>query len=277
MDVIKEQQIVFKNDGEIPVDEILCTTYQMRNFYLQMRDGFFTDLDVMNYIQHFKAVKMMKKDFIVLDVCCGRGLLLPLMRYHAKEIKKYIGVDIEPKNLTSKTKDIRSNKPIDAKEFYPFDVEWVISNVADMASKIKEKVDFIVYTSAIEHMHKEHGLASLGECSKLLKKNGSMFLSCPNTPENQNGFDVRYKAHVYEWKLSELRLALKKVGFEIQKEIGICGSVKVFRKALEKAPKPIRDFFEPALDYIPKEFLEPLLFANFPELAKEVLLIVKKI
>ena len=43
----------------------------MRNFYLQFRDGYFTSLDVMNYIQHFKAIKMMKKDDVVLDVCCG--------------------------------------------------------------------------------------------------------------------------------------------------------------------------------------------------------------
>lgn len=31
-------------------EKILCTTYQMRNFYMQFRDGFFTNLDVMNYI-----------------------------------------------------------------------------------------------------------------------------------------------------------------------------------------------------------------------------------
>jgi len=101
---------VYKNDGSIPPEDILCTTYQMRNFYHQLKDGFFSNLDIMNYIQHLKAVRMMKKNQIVLDVCCGRGLLLPLMRYNAKEVKKYIGVDIEEKNLESKRKNICNGK-----------------------------------------------------------------------------------------------------------------------------------------------------------------------
>ena len=200
------QQIVYKNDGSIPVQDILCTTYQMRNFYMQMRDGFFTNLDVMNYIQHFKAVQMMNKDDVVLDVCCGRGLLLPMMRYYAKNIKEYIGVDIEPKNIQSKYKNICNNKKINPDTHYPFKTKWVISNVADMSKKIKTKVSFIVYTSSIEHMHKDHGEQSLAECAKLLQKGGKMLISCPNTPEGQDGYDTRYKAHVYEWKLKELKM-----------------------------------------------------------------------
>ena len=269
-------KIVLKNDGTVPVDEILCTTYQMRNFYRQLRDGFFSDLDIMNYIQHFKAVKMMKKGDVVLDVCCGRGLLLPLMRYHAKDVKKYIGVDIKKENISSMNKDIRTGKPVNPKTFYPFKTKWAICNAAEMVNPVGEPVDFIVYTSAIEHMHKKHGEQSLSACAKLLKTDGHLFLSCPNTPEGQNGFDVQYKAHVYEWKLSELRVELKKRGFQIVSEVGLCGSVRDFKKRLKNTPPSIQDFFKPALDYIPREFLEPLLFAGFPALAKEVLLIAKK-
>jgi len=269
------RKIVLKNDGSIPVNDILCTTYQMRNFYLQMRDGFFTDLDIMNYIQHFKAVKMMKKGYNVLDVCCGRSMLLPLMRYHAKDINKYIGVDIAENNIKI-NKDIRNNKLINPKKHYPFNTEIIISNVSEMADKIKDKIHFCVYTSAIEHMHKDYGEKSLKECSKVMVKGAKLFLSCPNTPENQNGYDVRYKAHVYEWKLSELKEELLKNDFIIVKEIGLTGDLRNFKKALNKMPLYLQQFYKSIIDYLPIEFAKPILFINLPKQASEVLIIARK-
>lgn len=269
------KKIVYKNDGTIPVDDILCTTYQMRNFYHQFRDGFFSPLDVMNYIQHLAAVRMMRKNDIILDVCCGRGLLLPLMRYHAKNIKKYIGVDIESKNIKAKRENICNGKLINPEDYYPFETEWIISNVSEMSDKIKDKVDFIIYTSSIEHMQKNDGEKSLEECSKVIRPGGRMFLSCPNTPENRNGFDVQYKAHVYEWKLSELRECLDKNDFTIEKEIGLVGNVRDFTSALSDVPE-IKEILAPTLEYLPREFLTPILFISLPTLAKEVLLICKR-
>mgnify|MGYP002228615236 FL=1 len=35
----------------------------------------------------------------VLDVCCGRSLMLPLLRYYAKDIASYTGVDISKANI----------------------------------------------------------------------------------------------------------------------------------------------------------------------------------
>ena len=271
------KRVVYKNDGSVPVNDILCTTYQMRNFYQQFRDGFFDSLDVMNYIQHYKAVQMMKTDDVVLDVCCGRGLLLPMMRYYAKDIKKYIGVDIAEKNIKAKYKNICNNKDIDPEQHYPFQTEWVISNVAEMSDKIEDEISFIVYTSSIEHMHKKHGEQSLVECSKLLKKNGKMFLSCPNIPEGQDGYDTHYKAHVYEWKLRELKEALRNNGFEVEKEFGLVGKKSELNNLFKNIPQPISKFFEPIFDYLPNKFLTPFLFIPFPQLATEVLLIVKKI
>lgn len=268
-------RIVFQNDGTVPVEDILCTTYQMRNFYQQFRDGFFSDLDVMNYIQHLAAVRMMKKGYTVLDVCCGRSLLLPLMRYHAKDVRKYIGVDIEPSNCESRTKDVRTGKPVDVRTHYPFATEWVFCNVAEMATYVPEKVDFIVYTSSIEHMHKVHGEASVFECAKLLKPGKKMFLSCPNTPEDQDGYDVRYKAHVYEWKLSELRSVLARAGFVINREVGLVGSVRDLDDmiVLRQMSPDMYEFFQTASSYLPREFLKPLMFFHMPEKASEVLLV----
>jgi len=270
------KKVVYKNDGSVPVEEILCTTYQMRNFYRQMGDGFFSDLDVMNYIQHFAAVRMMKPGMNILDVCCGRNLLLPFMRYHSKKIKKYIGVDIEPKNPRI-DKDIRNNKPVNPSEHWPFDVEIIISNVATMAEKIHDPIHFVVYTSAIEHMHKKHGTKSLSECSKVMVRGAKLFLSCPNTPEGQDGFDVQYKAHVYEWKISELKEELKKNGFQILNIYGLTGSISHIKNAVKRMPKPLQKHYQMILDYMPKEFLTSFLFLPLPQISKEVLIIAQKI
>jgi ubiquinone/menaquinone biosynthesis C-methylase UbiE len=270
------KKIIKKNDGSVPVEDVLCTTYQMRNFYLQLRDGFFTDLDIMNYIQHYRAVKMMKAGDTILDLCCGRGLLLPLMRYHAKEVGKYIGVDIEPKNIESSWKDIRTGNKIDPETFFPFKIEWVIANASDFSRLISDRIDFLVYTSSIEHMQKEDGEKSLGECAKVIRPGGILFLSCPNTPEDQDGFDVQYKAHVYEWKISELEKALLESGFQVEKKLGLIGSIRDFKKILESLPRQIASFFTPILDYVPGEFLKPILFLGMPGMANEVLMICRK-
>lgn len=81
-----DKDIVYRVEDGMDREKILCTTYQMRNFYMQFRDGFFTNLDVMNYIQHLAAAHMAKKGMNVLDVCCGRSLMLPLLRYYAKDM-----------------------------------------------------------------------------------------------------------------------------------------------------------------------------------------------
>ena len=121
-----ERKLVQKITDDIDPKSVYATTYQMRNFYAQFRDGFFSPLDVMNYIQHHKAVKLMHKGDRVLDVCCGRGLLLPLIRYHAKDIKEYVGVDIHEPNISAQLK-ISGVKPIDnIKKYYPFKVTHLI-------------------------------------------------------------------------------------------------------------------------------------------------------
>ena len=55
-----DKDIVYRVEDGMDREKILCTTYQMRNFYMQFRDGFFTNLDVMNYIQHLAAAHMAK-------------------------------------------------------------------------------------------------------------------------------------------------------------------------------------------------------------------------
>ena len=59
-----------------------------------------------------KSVTMMKKGANVLDVCCGRGLLLPLMRYYASDVAKYVGVDIHEANINEQKRAYVCSKTI---------------------------------------------------------------------------------------------------------------------------------------------------------------------
>ena len=124
-DTVDGKRIAFKVEAGDDPRDVYCTVYQMRNFFTQFRDGFFTNLDVMNYIQHYVAATMPRKGARILDVCCGRSLLLPLLRYNNKVITSYTGVDISTRNLAEAQR-------LNNKE-YPFAVDWVRGDVAEMS------------------------------------------------------------------------------------------------------------------------------------------------
>jgi len=255
------KKIVYKITDDINPKDVLCTTYQMRNFYAQMADGFFSGLDVMNYIQHYKAVIMMKKDWRVLDVCCGRGLLLPLIRYYARDIKEYIGVDISENNIKEQTR--RSGvKKINDLSYYPFKITHIIQNVAEMADHVDGLIDFVVYTSAIE---------------QLMKPGAQMFISCPNTYNKKDPYDTQYAAHLYEWDKKELEKELIKTGFEIKDCFGLYAKKREFDKIATQIMSDIEyKNYQRLSKYLPTPFLMSFISILFPEIASEVLFIVKK-
>jgi len=248
-------------------EDILCTTYQMRNFYRQLGDGFFSVLDVMNYIQHHQVVKWCKPGNHVLDVCCGRGLLLPMLRYQRKDIGGYTGVDIAPGNTTYRKKRVTDGKPIED-DYYPFPVRFVESNVAEMSSKLDRLFDVIVYTSSIEHMHKDMGQQSLHECRSVAKAGTIMILTCPNTPEGQNGYDTQYRAHVYEWKRSELIAGLDLAGWEVVTEYGLLHNKTDLENELDAVG--MGNVFRRVSKFVPSEWLIPVFSPMFPRSAKEI-------
>jgi len=270
------KRIVHRVEEGMDRQEILCTTYQMRNFYRQLGDGFFTNLDVMNYIQHLRAVQMIKPGWRVLDVCCGRGLLLPLIRWYRKDVGEYVGVDICGKNVRE-AQTRTAYKQIEHESYYEFPHRWVICNVAEMSRHLPaDYFDFAVYTSSIEHMHKIAGEQSLRECAKVMKDRAALFLSCPNTLEGKDGYDTQYKAHVYEWKLNELRAALAAAGFAIEREHGLVIGKRELLNAVKALGPQVRLVLEPLLAHLPNEFLTAVLAAPFPTISKEVLVIARK-
>lgn len=274
-----EKKIVHKVEPGMNVQDILCTTYQMRNFYTQFKDGFFSNLDVMNYIQHHAAAKIAKKGYKVVDVCCGRSLILPLLRYYAKDISAYIGVDISAANIKEAMRGASKRLTIQELKdgYYPFKVAWKQCNVAEMSKVIESgSADFVVYTSALEHMHKNAGQKSLYECYKIMKQGAKMFLSCPNTPGN--GYNTQYAAHVYEWGYDELKAELHKIGFKIKKEVGLVMKVKNMEDFFGAIPdsSDLKKFYNSAKEYVPKDWLTAFMCIPFPKASQEILFIVEK-
>lgn len=272
------RKLILKREEEDP-REVYATTYQMRNFYKQFADGFFSSLDVMNYIQHHAAVMRMKTGDRVLDVCCGRGLLLPLIRWHRKGISEYVGVDIEEKNIREQTRWSGAKKmDVPMEEYYPFNITHLLCSCEDMADHLEHgSFDKIVYTSAIEHMQKKVGIKSLRNCRKLLKSSGEMFLSCPNTFEKKDPYDTQYAAHLYEWDLEELRVALDRAGFRVVDVFGLVGKVRQYEEWLEKnGSKEEKSIYKRLSTYLPKAWLMALFPILHPEIAAEVLIICKR-
>ena len=274
------KKIVFKITDDIDPSEVYCTTYQMRNFFAQFADGFFSSLDIMNYIQHHKCVTMMKKDDKILDVCCGRGLLLPLIRYYKKDIHSYTGVDIHESNINEQKRRSGIKKIDDINSYYPFQINHLISSCEDMDKYLEyNSFDVIVYTSAIEHMQKEVGYRSLQNCFNLLKKDGLLILSCPNTQDKKDPYDTQYAAHLYEWDLDELSLALKQIGFNIYDTFGLVGKVRDFEKYIDsiksKSPE-IYSLYNRFKEYLPTPWLMSFFPILYPEAAAEVMIMTGK-
>lgn len=271
------KQIVHKVEPGMNIQDVLCTTYQMRNFYSQFRDGFFSNLDVMNYIQHFAAARMAKKGWNVVDVCCGRSLMLPLLRWYAKDIASYTGVDISKANIKEAMRGAaRKLTPEELKTYYPFKVMWKLCNVAEMTKAVPvNSTDFVIYTSAVEHMHKDVGLQSLKECYKIMKPGAVMFLSCPNTPGN--GYNTQYAAHVYEWGYDELKSVLHDIGFKIENEVGLVMGAKEMKEFYQSLPNnEIRSFYDTMSRYVPTTWLTAMMSIPFPKASKEILFVVRK-
>lgn len=279
---MSDKRKVYRVEDGMDRRDILCTTYQMRNFYAQFKDGFFSNLDVMNYMQHLRAAQMCHRGDHVLDVCCGRSLMLPLLRYHAKDIASYTGVDIELANIreamrgASRSLSLKGGlREDELADYYPFDVDWRLCDVAEMSRVVEpDSIDFVIYTSALEHMHPDHGLASLKECHKVMRPGARMLLSCPNTPGN--GYETQYRAHVYEWGYDELKNVLGQIGFVVTQEVGLVMKGRKMDEFYRAQPDGVRELYAAMRAYVPTVFLSALMAVPHPEESDEILFVCEK-
>lgn len=264
-----ERKIVPKIEPGMDRDEVLCTTYQMRNPFRQFADCVVSELEVHCWIQHQAAADLCPKGGRVLDVCCGRGLLIPFLRFGKNLPDLYVGVDIHPANAKWKDgEDPRRNGPSETD--WKFGLSFIESNVAEMVGPVRERhehpFDLIVYTSAIEHMHPDHQRASLRACAELAKPDAVLYLTCPVTEQGRSGFQAQYAAHVYEPQEGELTDWLNAAGWKVSSVVGLSTKVTKIREQLSGNQLLVA---ERMLKDMPRAFALPMLAALFPFIATE--------
>lgn len=273
----REPGVVHRVEDGMDRRELVATTYQMRNFYHDLSTGWVDPLQVMNYVQHHTIAE--QASGAVLDVCCGRGLMLPVLRYYAKDrVHRYVGVDIEPKNATFLTARVTDGKPLEeGLAYYPFPVSYVESKASLMHEHpdLRDAVRFdsIVYTSAIEHMQKSEGEASLAACRALAAPQARLWLTSPNTPEDRDGYDTRYRAHIYEWKLSELKDALKATGWRVESTWGVSIGQRKLEDQMRRAG--MGHVYDKVRAHVAPAWVGPVLAVMFPGASDEVGLVAR--
>jgi len=139
----------------------------LNRFYPESRFGGFSDCD--GTIAFYNRVNaLLKKDFVILDIGCGRGGFLKdrvefrlNLRQFKGKVKKIIGIDVD---LKAKTNPDLDDFKLIQKGHFP-----IASN----------SIDLCVCDYVLEHV--EHPDLFFKECGRVLKKNGYFCSRTPNS------------------------------------------------------------------------------------------------
>jgi len=172
-----------------------------------------------NIIQNYKlkdATKPLKK-IDILDIGCGGGLLSePMQRLGAN----VTGIDASTKNIKIAKLHAKKNN---------LDIKYICSSPEKL--KIKKKFDVILNMEIIEHV--EDVQFFLKSCSKLLKKNGLMFVATINKTFKSYMFAIVGAEYVLRWlpigthewekfvKPEELKIIMSKNNLTLKKLDGM--------------------------------------------------------
>ncbi len=189
---------------------------QMDDFYDALAHGQVKATGIMNYVQRLLVAGRCPPGAAVVDVCCGRGLQLPVLCRYAPHIASYVGLDIAPDNLAEARDRIAA---LDERYGRCFGIDLLQCDVAG-EWPVLPPFDVAVYTSALEHLPRDLGIESLRRTHAALKPGGMLFLSTPNTP-GPAPRPLQHRVHVYEWHCDELRPVLQDCGFAVADMIGL--------------------------------------------------------
>lgn len=250
------------------------STNQMDDFYAALGCGEVKTTGIMNYVQKMIIADRCEAGAQVVDICCGRGLQLPVLYRYAPLISSYVGLDIASANLAEAHQRIAD---LDRQHGgRPFDIqliEWDVSTPWPDDGLF----DVAVYTSALEHLPRELGIASLRNTAERLAPDGVLYLSTPNTT-GEPPRRLQHRVHVYEWHHTELIPVLEEAGLEVQDRIGLLAPVPDdFTRGLEEAYGTAALLWYSRLSQvIPSPFLDIVEAAALPDLATEVLYVCKR-
>ncbi|WP_067473005.1 class I SAM-dependent methyltransferase [Nocardia amamiensis] len=243
---------------------------QMDDFYAALARGEVKPTGVMNYLQRLFIAERTRPGDRVVDVCCGRGLQLPPLYRYCSALGSYVGLDISAANLE------QAHQRVDElNNLYPesrFPIEFYRTDVAEPWPEL-EPADVAVYTSALEHLPRELGVASLERTAAALADGGVLYLSTPNTPGDPPR-RLQHRVHVYEWSHEELAAVLEQVGLVVRNIVGILPPATT--EAAEEAVKQrwgsgALEFYRHMADNTPAALLGPVTATALDTAASEVL------
>jgi SAM-dependent methyltransferase len=283
-------KIVLKITDDIDPRDVHCTTYQMRDVWAQLSTAMVGSLDLMSLHMHHSATLLAKKGDKILDVCCGRGMILPLLRRLRPQILSYTGVDIHPPNfeeakrrsagMSLEGKKFAINSGGSGEPFYPFIVDFVHADVSDMVDTLEHQrlspFDLVLYTASIEHMQKEAGIRSIVECFRVCRPGATFFLTTPNTEDKDDEYETQYAAHLYEWGRDEILGVCENAGFELVAEHGLLAKVRGYEEALAEHYPEYVDVFNAFKEYLPSAWLYSIFPIITPKIADEIALIMRR-
>lgn len=246
---------------------------QMDDFYAALAVGEVKPSGIMNYIQHLYVAQRCPPGAKVVDVCCGRGLQLPVLYRYAPHIHSYVGLDIARGNLEEAGERIET---LIGHYGHPFEVSLIECDVTESWPKLP-RFDMAVYTSALEHLPREKGIASLRNTAAALARAGRLYLSTPNTAGDPPR-KLQYRVHIYEWHVDELSQVLAEAGLVIEDVIGLLPpppqelAAALGRVFGEGAAR----WYERLRQVVPAQFLDTVSVSTLPESASELLYICSR-
>jgi 2-polyprenyl-3-methyl-5-hydroxy-6-metoxy-1,4-benzoquinol methylase len=190
----------------MPSPEELSVLYTRGNYRSISGKRFNPFIEFFIYIsrlQRRRRIEKYKKKGHILDIGCGRGLFLDIMRRHGWSVA---GVEFNEETASY------------AAETYGINV--MTGNPQDWGFD-KESFDVITINHVIEHVHKPAEMIS--ECNRLLRKGGLLVIAVPNIYSLQasagkgSWFHLDIPHHLYHFSEEGLFILLKKNSYKILK------------------------------------------------------------
>ncbi len=249
---------------------------QMDNFYAALAAGEVKPTGVMNLAQRLYIAERCPPGARVVDVCCGRGLQLPVLYRYAAHIGGYTGLDISPANMAEARRMLALLD--DRHGGRPFDVALVEHDVARPWPDDVAGFDVAVYTSALEHLPRDLGVASLRLTTAALRPGGWLFLSTPNTP-GEPPRPLQRRVHVYEWNTDELMPVLtQQCGLVVEDQVGLLSPDpdRLSQALFTRYGFGAVEWCRRLRATVPAALLDTVAAAAVPEVAAEVLYVCRR-
>ena len=253
------------------------SVHQMDDFPASIAHGEIRPSGIMNILQRLYIAEHCPPDSMVVDVCCGRGLQLPTLYRYRPDLVRYVGLDISTVNLAQARDGVERLDAVYGER--PFPVELVECDVAQVWPALDADVfDVAVYTSALEHLPRERGVASLGQAASHVRPGGVLFLSTP-TSRGSWPRPLQHRVHVYEWDPVDLEQVLVGCGLDVVGRVGLVApEAAVLERALgETFGTGALAWYQALRQCVPPSLLDAVSTAALPQAAAEVLYVCRRL